>query len=87
MNVPTYEYGPVVGPDGYFTEPWETLFNQLLLQMQGYLSNNGLVVPEQSTDNINLIAPESQIGTLWYDSTANALKVNINGVVKTVTVS
>lgn len=63
---------------------YQTNLNQAL---QGALSDNGWTLPQQTTDNINEVAPSMADGTIWYDSDTNSVKVKIDGTVKTVTVS
>lgn len=77
MKIPTYAQ---YQNDEYYQ-------TQLSQALAAGLSDNGLTVPQQTTTNINSLVSMMPSGTLWYDTDTDSLKVNINGVVKTVTVS
>lgn len=91
MLIPNYVHDKAViieGPDkGKFSSQWQLFMTQLTTQMQNNLSNEGYVVPQQSTTNINAIAGSAQAQNgirLLVDSDTNELKAIVNGVVKTV---
>lgn len=91
MKVPNFINDPFVEADkeGKFrlTAPWQTVLSTLITQMQIHLSDEGFKLPEQPTVNINKFATQAKRGTLLIDKNTNELKVNINGVIKTVTVT
>ena len=88
--IPNYIHSQVVTPNGHFTEQYELFMNQLTDQLQENISNEGYVVPSQSTANIDIIAASAQAQNgirLLVDSDTNELKAIVNGVVKTVTLT
>ena len=87
MNVPTFSYDKVIEKDGNWSLIWLQIITQLLQQLQANFSNEGLVIPQQSTDNITTIAANYPNGTLFYNSSTGHVQVIVGGVVKTVTVT
>lgn len=76
-------------PDGskrYMMHPaWHDFLSQLTIELQNNASNQGIVIPQQSQDNIvNFLNPQ-KFGAMVYDSTNNLAKININGVYRTIT--
>lgn len=72
MKVPQYIYGS--------NEELQRYFALLIQAAQTDLSDNGWVVPQQTTANIATIInkdtlPVMPVGTIWYDTTLNKLKV------------
>lgn len=55
MNVPNYVHEKAVDENGNFTSPWEEFFSQLRQNMQQALSNEGFLIPGQSTANVTTI--------------------------------
>lgn len=86
MNIPTFVTKKIADENGNLTSEWQLIFDQLFSQIGVNLSNEGLVVPSQSSSNISLLT-KSLPFTLVGDSTNNVLKVNLNGIFKTVTTS
>lgn len=77
---------------GNLTSSWSLLFTQLFNQMQVNISDDGMVVPSLSSNEITHNADPTNAntvpdGTLFYDNDGHELKVKINGVVKVVTTS
>lgn len=89
MNIPNIPpmTTPFINKDGHVTEVWYNVLNQLIIQMQENVSNEGYKVPQQSTFNVSALNNTKSIGALLYDEDLHLLKVNINGVFKTVTTS
>lgn len=72
MNVPQYLYGA--------NDDLQRYFALLVQAMQTALSDNGWTVPQQPTTSIAAIInkntlPVMPVGTIWYDTTLNKLKV------------
>jgi len=86
MNVPNYINDSLVDSSGNVTDSWQKFFNQLINELNTNLSDEGTVVPSQSTSNISQLT-QSQNGTLVYDETTHNLMVNIDGTFKTVNVT
>ncbi len=85
MNIPNFIDSQVVDKDGKLTDTWKQILSQLFAQLQGGLSEEGILVPQQKTENINLLTGEKNYGKLIYDSSTNKLKINLNGTFKTIT--
>jgi hypothetical protein len=89
MKVPTFTKQKFVEEDGNLAPPMDQMLDVFFQQAQENLSNDGFVIPAQTTDTINyILSPSNQNskpdGTLLYDSQTNELKVRINGVVKVI---
>jgi hypothetical protein len=75
-------------PDGvrYQMHPsWHQFFSQLNSALQKNFSNEGIIIPNQSTANINLLTNKNF--AFFGDNQLHVLKVILNGVVKTITTS
>lgn len=97
MKIPQFIYGDNVELQRFFA--------LLLQQMQTSLSDNGWCVPQLTTTEITNVTrgiaapglvpfePVMPVGTIWYDTTLNKLKVLTtaavigasNGIVETIT--
>jgi hypothetical protein len=86
MQVPIFDIDKLVDQDGkILPQPRETLAN-LFNELMKSFSQEGLVMPSQTADNIAMLSNSSS-GTFVYDKTNKQVKVNIDGVWKTVNVS
>lgn len=88
-NIPTFIRQPYTDSGGYLTPQMQLYHEQLNNQLQLNISEDGLVVPSRSAQEIAAIAsPDNPNGrpngTLWYDTDSKTLKFKQNGVVKTV---
>jgi len=75
-------------PDGmkYHVHPvWHSFFSQLITAFQNNFSGEGIVVPNLTTDNINLLTGKNF--SFFGDNQLHQLKVILNGTVKTITTS
>lgn len=83
MIIPTFTDQQIVDlQTGKASEYLRQLFDILLQQMQISLSNNGFVMPSQTTAAIqNIISGNNPRGpgTIWYDTTLNKFVGNENG--------
>ncbi|NTU69256.1 hypothetical protein HGB13_00285 [bacterium] len=68
---------------GRLTPFGRNLINQLLDQLQKNASDEGIVMPSLSSDNIVNLS-KSVDGTIVYDSTNNVYKGKQNGVFRTI---
>lgn len=87
MNIPNLTKLKVSDKEGNIHPEFFELLSQLLLQMQQNLSNEGFIIPQQTSDNITQLSTQQSKGALLYDKELDLLKVNINGVFKTVQVA
>lgn len=94
MNIPNFENIQFVDDNGYLTESWQNVLQQLFSALQSNVSNEGFQVPQQPTTTIAQLQsqfaastdPAVYYGNMLYDSTTNELKVNIAGTFKVVQV-
>ena len=84
MNIPNFNDTRVIDKDGKLSDEWRQILSQLFTQLQGGLSDEGISVPQQSSANITTLADANKSGTLLYDSDNHLLKVNVNGIFKTI---
>jgi hypothetical protein len=87
MKIPNFEDMQVVTKDGFLTSEWRQILMQLFTELQKNASDEGLIAPSQPTANINQFTGIDKNGAIFYDSDTNQLKVNLNGVIKIVTVT
>jgi len=88
MIIPNFVDEKIVDKNGNLSDSWKQIFSQLITQLQKNLSNEGHVVPSQGTTNIaTIFADPDKSGALLYDKDTHQLKVNVNGSVKTITVT
>lgn len=94
MNIPNYEFAPAISNGGYFSDQWSLILQQLITALQTNLSDNGYLIPQKTTTEINTLqtqfaaapTPSAYYGDLIYDKTTDQLKVNIAGTFKVVQV-
>ncbi len=92
MNVPTFTHTQVSDKDGSYSSEAQHYNDVLNQQMQDNLSEDGIVMPSRSTDEIEYIvnpanANKRPDGTMWYDATTNEMKALINGEIKVFTMT
>ena len=88
MNIPNYLDHQVVDKDGYFTEPWKHIMNQLFNELQTRMSNEGHIAPSITATTLAELQGKPDIdeleGGLLYNSDTDKLIVNIDGTYKEV---
>jgi hypothetical protein len=87
MNIPNFQSSKFVDSNGYLTNEWQLIMQQLIQALQQNLSNEGYKLPQQSAANIATLNTTDSTGNLIYDSTNNVAKVNLNGTYVTITTS
>lgn len=87
MKIPTIGNVRLVDEKGYPTTQMQAWMSQLQTNMNKSLSDEGLEIPQQSTQNINYINSQTEQNMIWYDKDSSAYKVNVDGEIKTVNVS
>lgn len=78
MIIPTFVQERLVDDQGFLTKPWQSLFEQLLQNMQQNLSEMGIVTPSQDSSNLaviqNKLNPDGsyivQNGTLVFNTSS-----------------
>jgi len=88
-NWPNFLNSKPVNEKGEWSPEWQNLLQQFFSFAQNNLSNEGHVMPAQSNANITLLGAKDNVpnGTVWHDETNNVLKVKLNNVIKTITVT
>lgn len=86
MNIPNFDNVQFVDRNGYLTEYWQLILQQLFNELQQNASNEGLKAPQQPTLTINALNTAASTSALLYDSDTDELKVNIAGTFKVVQV-
>lgn len=84
--LPTFDNIKIIDDEGYWSDSWRSIMQQLFETLQSKMNAEGLVVPSQSAANIALLT-NSPNGTLVYDYDNNLLKIRINSAWKTITTS
>ena len=88
MNIPNFATEKLTDEKGNMTTVWGNILSQIIQQLQINLSNEGYVLPQLTTAEINdLTNAAKSTGAMVYDTTLNEFKVNINGTWKVVTVT
>lgn len=79
MKIPSFINMKIVDEKGYLTDPWAQVFMLLLQQLQVNFSDEGVVIPSQTTANVTRIQNSStcQVGTLLFNSTTGKLQVKL----------
>ena len=84
MNIPNFQNIQFVDRNGYLTDQWQLILQNLFQELQKNTSNEGLFVPQQPTTTITALNTAASTGALLYDSTTNHLKVNISGTFQVI---
>lgn len=84
--IPSFMQMKIANEDGAPTDEHRRFLEQLTQTLQGFVSNEGVKTPQQTTANITALNTQQSIGALLYDKETHELKVNINGTFKTVQV-
>ena len=91
MEIPTWERQKIVDEQGFPTDKFERFISTLIFNMTRNLSEEGVNIPPQSTENITTISSdtnpdsEKRIGTTWLDTDTNEFKMkDANGVVRVI---
>jgi len=74
MNIPNFEDVPFVDKNGLLTDAWKNILQQLFQELQNNVSNEGIMIPQQSAANIIILTTTESIGSIIYDSTNNVFK-------------
>jgi hypothetical protein len=86
MNIPNFENIQIVDRNGYLTEQWQLIMQQLFQVLQQNLSDEGYKLPQQPTSIITTLNTAASTGNLLYDSTTDQAKVNIAGTYRVIQV-
>lgn len=86
MNIPSIPRANIVDQTGNMEMGWRKFFEQLINEMQANVSNEGYVVPQLNTDQLNQLSTPDNSGRIVFDSDANVMKINNNGTFKEIAV-
>ena len=86
MKIPNFIDAQFVNKDGYLTDTWKQILQQLLQQMSSDVSDEGFIVPQQPTSNLPALSKQQSVGAIVYDSTTDQFKVCVKAVVSGQTV-
>ncbi len=89
MTIPTFTQHKATDREGAYTRDAQEYNDQLNQYLQENVSEDGFVMPNRTTVDINQIADPTNPntlsnGTVWYDTNTNELKVKVNNVVRII---
>jgi len=84
INIPNFLDMQIVNQDGYLTDSAKQMFSQLFSQLQTNLSDEGILIPQQSATNITVLDNIKSKGAIIYNTNTNKAMVNENGSFKTI---
>lgn len=86
MAIPVFDNIKFIDENGLLTPEWRAILQDLFQTLQARFSNEGLVMPSQSSTNISQLN-SSDNGALVYDETTNLPKIRVNGIWETLNYS
>jgi len=84
MKIPNFIDTQVINKDGYLTPSWKQILAQLFTELQLNLSDEGIIMPQQTTANITQLNISKYIGGLVYNSDTDKGMINIAGTYKNI---
>jgi len=87
MNIPNIVDSKIIDDNKYLTDVWRQIFTQLFSEMQVHLSDEGFVVPQQTSDNILELSTEQSIGAILYNGDTDQFEGAFKKVVGTIVTS
>lgn len=87
MTITSVIHDQLVDDKGYMSSAWFNMFTQWQLFLQNQLADSGYVLPQLTNAQIAQLDLTKNIGAMLYNTSTNTFMVNINGTLKTVTVS
>lgn len=91
MNIPNLPniLLPLINPDkkDQMHPTWHLFFSQLLQELQNNLSQQGINIPNQTTENISKIQNGNPLSSFITNSDTGEPYVSINGVFKKIMTS
>lgn len=82
MNIPNFLNDRFVDENGYLTDSWMAILSELFQILQQNLSDEGIIIPEQTTAKIALLT--ENVNGLIVDSDTDQLKINLAGTFKVI---
>lgn len=87
MTITSVIHDKLVDENNFMSSAWFNMFTQWQLFLQNQLADSGYVLPQLTNAEIALLDLTKNIGAILYNTDTNTFMVNINGTLKTVTVS
>jgi hypothetical protein len=84
MKIPNFLNHQFVDKDGYLTEPWKHVLEQLFNELQKNMSDESHIAPSQANLEIAQLNVSELSGGLLYNTDTKKLIVNIDGTFKDV---
>jgi hypothetical protein len=86
MNIPNFVDAPLIDKSGSLTEIWKQILMQIFSELQNKASEEGVIMPQQSSTNITTLSTEKSIGAVIYDSTSDQMKACFKKIIGGTTV-
>jgi len=87
MKIPSFINEKMVDENGHLTAPWKNTLANLMQQLQGSLSDEGVSIPHQDTATITSLNTQKSEGNLLYNKETKEMYVNLDGTYKKITTS
>lgn len=84
MKIPNFIDTQVIDKDGRLTPTWKQILSQLFTELQLNLSDEGIIMPQQTTANISQLNISKYIGGLVYNIDTDKAMANIAGTYKNI---
>lgn len=82
MKIPNLPHEKPIDDDGQWTAAWSLWLQELNGILQKQLSDQGLRIPQQTTNIITQLNKTNNTGSIIYDSDTQQFKGNVNGTFK-----
>jgi hypothetical protein len=87
MKIPNFINTKIVNDKGELTESWKEVMTQLFTQLQLNVSDEGFMIPQQSSANVTTLGVPESTGAVLYDYDKNLFNGNINGTFQQIITS
>lgn len=86
MNVPNLPHPsvPIATKTGQMAPDWYRFFDQLISESQKNLSEEGLSVPQQTSENISVLQAGAPSPSIIYNNETHKPLISVNGVYKEI---
>ena len=84
MNIPNFINSKVIGDNGFLTPEWQQILMQLFTELQQKVSEEGFILPIQSSSNIGILNNIDSLAAIIYNEDTNKAMLNENGTFKTI---
>jgi len=84
MNITNIPQKQVLDKSGNLTSAWRVFFNQIVNQLQEFLSIERYKLPSKSTSDVINLGTSDNKGSILYDNEEEFVKINCNSEYKPV---